>query len=131
FEGEKSVQEEKSELLKVVVEGDTNMYDALDMVFTLRAKGLDTIYLFSDGLPTSGRGLTPPQENTPNEPKRSKILGAYLRRDRRIWWNGPLAGGGRGRINSVGFFYQSPNVGAFVWALSRENDGSFVGMSKP
>jgi hypothetical protein len=35
------------------------------------------------------------------------------------------------RINSIGFFYESPEVGAFLWALSRENDGSFVGMSKP
>ena len=25
----------------------------------------------------------------------------------------------------------NPDVGAFLWALSRENDGSFVGMSKP
>ena len=39
--------------------------------------------------------------------------------------------GSRVRINSIGFFYQSPNVGAFLWNLSRENDGSFVGMSKP
>src|SRR5262245_30019840 len=131
FEGEKSVQEVKSELLKVVVEGDTNMYDAFDMVFTLRPKGLDTIYLFSDGLPTSGRGLTPSQENTLDEAKRSEILGDYLLRELRIRWNRPLAGSERVRINSVGFFYQSPNVGAFLWALSRENDGSFVGMSKP
>ena len=35
------------------------------------------------------------------------------------------------RINTVGFFYESPDVGAFLWALARENDGSFVGMSKP
>jgi hypothetical protein len=35
------------------------------------------------------------------------------------------------RINSIGFFYESPDVGAFLWALSRENDGSFVGMSRP
>ena len=37
----------------------------------------------------------------------------------------------RVRINAVGFFYESPEVGAFLWALARENDGSFVGMSKP
>ena len=35
------------------------------------------------------------------------------------------------RINAVGFFYESPDVGAFLWALARENEGSFVGMSKP
>ena len=37
----------------------------------------------------------------------------------------------RVRINSVGFIFESPEVGAFLWALSRDNDGSFVGMSKP
>jgi hypothetical protein len=40
-------------------------------------------------------------------------------------------GQARVRINSIGFFYESPEVGAFLWALSRENDGSFVGMSRP
>ena len=29
------------------------------------------------------------------------------------------------------FFYESPDLGAFLWALARENEGSFVGMSKP
>ena len=46
-------------------------------------------------------------------------------------WNTPLPGKPRVRVNSVGFFYESPDVGAFLWALSRENDGSFVGMSRP
>jgi hypothetical protein len=27
--------------------------------------------------------------------------------------------------------FKSPDLGSFLWALSRENDGSFVGMSKP
>jgi hypothetical protein len=35
------------------------------------------------------------------------------------------------RINTIGFFYESPDLGAFLWALARENEGSFVGMSKP
>jgi hypothetical protein len=35
------------------------------------------------------------------------------------------------KINTVGFFYESPDVGAFLWALARENNGNFVGMSKP
>jgi hypothetical protein len=35
------------------------------------------------------------------------------------------------RVNAVGFYYESPDVGAFLWALTRENDGGFVGMSKP
>ena len=45
-------------------------------------------------------------------------------------WNPPKAAD-RVRINAVGFFYESPDVGAFLWAMTRENDGSFVGMSKP
>jgi hypothetical protein len=35
------------------------------------------------------------------------------------------------RINAVGFFFDSPEVGAFLWALAREHDGGFVGMSRP
>jgi hypothetical protein len=46
-------------------------------------------------------------------------------------WNRPIVGQARVRINTVGFFFESPDVGAFLWALARENDGSFVGMSKP
>ena len=46
-------------------------------------------------------------------------------------WNRSYSGRPKVRINTVGFFYESPDVGAFLWALARENDGSFVGMSKP
>ena len=46
-------------------------------------------------------------------------------------WNRATAGRPRVRINAIGFFYESPDVGAFLWGLARENDGSFVGMSKP
>ena len=35
------------------------------------------------------------------------------------------------RINALGFFFESPDVGAFLWALAREHDGSFVGLSRP
>ena len=42
-----------------------------------------------------------------------------------------MIGRPRVRINTIGFFYESPDVGAFLWALARENEGSFVGMSKP
>ena len=37
----------------------------------------------------------------------------------------------RVRINTVGFFFDSPDVGAFLWAMAREHEGSFVGMSRP
>jgi hypothetical protein len=129
YEGEKSVTDVKTELLKVVVDGDTNLHSGFDLTFGLRSQGLDTIYLFSDGLPTSGPGLTVAQENL-DEDKRSALLGDYLHFQLRTTWN-PAREGSRVRINSIGFFYQSPNVGAFLWNLSRENDGSFVGMSKP
>ena len=32
------------------------------------------------------------------------------------------------RINAVGFFFESPDVGAFLWAMAREHRGSFVGL---
>ena len=44
--------------------------------------------------------------------------------------NRPTTGQAKVRINTIGFFFESPDVGAFLWALAREHDGSFVGMSK-
>ena len=67
----------------------------------------------------------------PKETERSEILARYIRDLLRRDWNKPITGKSRVRINTVGFFFESPEVGAFLWALSRENDGSFVGMSKP
>ena len=64
-------------------------------------------------------------------PERSAILAPYLREQLRKNWNRPIAGVPAIRIHSIGFFYESPDVGAFLWAMSREHDGSFVGMSKP
>jgi hypothetical protein len=106
------------------------MYVAMEEAFKYRTKGLDTIYLFSDGLPTSGPGLTTAQERTLSDQDRSATLSRYIRQMLKGNWNAP-GKGNRVRINSVGFFYESPEVGAFLWALSRENEGSFVGMSKP
>ncbi|MDB5308633.1 MAG: smc 6 [Gemmataceae bacterium] len=134
YEGEKSAAAVKAALLKVKPEGDTNLHAAFDLAFSLRTKGLDTVYLFSDGLPTSGPGLTPAQENvTPplEETKRGEILGKYLRDKLRATWNRKLVGDDRVKIHAIGFFFESPDVGAFLWALARENDGSFVGMSRP
>ncbi len=116
--------------MKVNPDGDTNMYDALDLAFRLRPSGLDTVYLLSDGLPTSGPGLTPEQERTVSSSDRSDRLSKHILRTLRTTWNHPV-GGTRVRINAVGFFFESPEVGAFLWALARDNDGSFVGMSKP
>jgi hypothetical protein len=134
FSGEKSVELVSTTLLKVKPKDDTNMYAALEKAFALRAGGLDTIYLFSDGLPTSGVGLTPAQQNANpplSESELGVILGKHVRDTLVRNWNKPLAGQPRVKINSVGFYFDSPDVGAFLWSLSRDNDGSFVGMSRP
>jgi hypothetical protein len=131
YDKEKSIEQIRKALAATKPVGDTNLYTAFDETFRFRAKGLDTIYLLSDGLPTSGPGLTPAQEQTLSENDRSVILARLLRQKIRTSWNVPDARKQRVRINSIGFFYESPDVGAFLWALSRDNDGSFVGMSRP
>jgi hypothetical protein len=110
--------------------GNTDMYAAFDAAFKFRVKGLDTVYFFSDGLPNIGQGLFPDQAARMSEQEKGEVLGRFIRSKLRTTWNRPQ-NGQRVRINSVGFFFESPDVGAFLWALSRENDGSFVGMSKP
>jgi von Willebrand factor type A domain len=111
--------------------GATNMYEAFDAAFRFRPSGLDTVYVLSDGLPNIGPGLTQEQTNTLKESEQSDILARYIRSLLRTTWNRPLSGQPTVRINAIGFFYESPDVGAFLWALARENNGSFVGMSKP
>jgi len=108
------------------------MYAPFDLAFRFRPRGLDTVYLFSDGLPNAGPGLSAAEQARKlSESETGEILGRYIRRMLREQWNRPASGLARVRINSVGFFFESPDVGAFLWALSREFDGSFVGMSKP
>ena len=116
---------------RIKPEGDTNMYNAFEAAFRFRPLGLDTIYLLSDGLPNQGEGLTAEAARGLKETEQSEILSKYIRRKLQNDWNRPLRNQERVRINAVGFFYESPDVGAFLWALTRENEGSFVGMSKP
>ena len=66
-----------------------------------------------------------------NQQELGAILGKHVREKLKTDWNRAAPGGSRVKINSVGFYFDSPDVGAFLWSLSRENDGSFVGMSKP
>jgi len=87
--------------------------------------------VFSDGLPNIGAGLSPEAARNLKESDRSEILSKYIRQRLKTEWNRGYSNQPRVRINAVGFFYESPDVGAFLWALARENDGSFVGMSKP
>jgi predicted nucleic acid-binding Zn-ribbon protein len=127
----RSVDDVTTALLRVRPYDDTNLYAGLEQAFKLRASGLDTVYVFSDGLPTSGPGLTYAQQNGGlKEIERSEILGKHVRRTLEQDWNRSQAGK-RVKVHAVGFFFESPDVGAFLWALARENEGSFVGMSKP
>jgi hypothetical protein len=111
--------------------GNTDMYIAFEAAFRYRPLGLDTIYVFSDGLPNIGTGLSTEAARAMKEDERSVILSKYIRKILKSEWNADRAGQPKVRINTVGFFYESPDVGAFLWALARENAGSFVGMSKP
>ena len=132
YEKEKSIDRVHKAMSAVKPAEDTNLYAGLEEAFRYRDKGLDTIYFFSDGLPTSGPGLTAAQERAlTTETDRSVILSRHVRRTLNTTWNRAEPGRPKVRINSIGFFYESPDVGAFLWALSRENDGSFVGMSRP
>ncbi len=130
YRGEASVKAVTDGLKDTTPAGDTNLYSGFEQAFRLRERGMDTIYLFSDGLPTSGAGLTPEQDRTLVDAQRTDVLVKHLRGTLKGTWNRP-ENGRRVKINAVGFFYESPDVGAFLWALARENDGSFVGMSKP
>lgn len=131
FKAQSSPQRVQNALARITPKGGTNMYAALQLAFRLRAKGMDTIYLFSDGLPNLGEGVNPALINTMRELERNEQLARHIRRTLQSNWNRPLAAQPRVRINTIGFFYESPDVGAFLWALARENDGSFVGMSRP
>jgi hypothetical protein len=132
YDASTSPEQVKQALTRTEPKGNTNMYAPFELAFRLRPRGLDTIYLFSDGLPNIGPGLSAAdQARKLTESETGDILGRYIRKMLREQWNRPAAGMTRVRINSVGFFYESPDVGAFLWALSREFDGSFVGMSRP
>ena len=131
YNGQTTPEYVRNTLAKIAPKGATNMYAALQLAFGLRPKGLDTIYLFSDGLPNLGEGVNPAVLNSLREVERNDQLARYIRQTLRSNWNRPLSDQPRVRINTIGFFYESPDLGAFLWALARENDGSFVGMSKP
>jgi predicted nucleic acid-binding Zn-ribbon protein len=131
YDAKTSPEQVTAALAKIKPDGGTNMYAAMDAAFRYREQGLDTIYLLSDGLPNLGEPLRPDQLKTMSETEKGEALGKYIRRALKATWNRPIEGRPRVRINAIGFFYESPDVGAFLWALARENDGSFVGMSKP
>lgn len=131
YDAKKSRDQVLNSLALIKPTGGTDMHVALDAAFKLRPLGLDTIYLLSDGLPNLGEGLSAEAARALKETERCEILSHYIRKKLKTTWNRPGPNQARVRINAIGFFYESPDVGAFLWAMARENDGSFVGMSKP
>ena len=116
YDAKTSADQVTAALAKVKPKGGTNMAKPLRVAFDYRVLGLDTIYLFSDGLPNEGEGLTAEQKRTiKDETQRSTLLGKFIRGKLQTDWNGPQRGKERVRINAVGFFYESPDVGAFLW----------------
>jgi predicted nucleic acid-binding Zn-ribbon protein len=130
YDKESSAKTVYDTLRKVKPEGGTNMAAAFGEAFQLRAQGMDTLYVFSDGLPNMGDGLPPGGEKL-SETDKTAYCSKYVRQMLKSVWNRRLAGQPTVRINAIGFFFESPDVGAFLWAMCRENDGSFVGMSRP
>lgn len=126
-----TVERTTKALAEVKPSGNTNMYSAFETAFKLRSQGLDTVYLLSDGLPSVGAGLSVEDARQLKETERNDVFCKFVRKTLLSDWNRPLPDKPRVRINAVGFFYESPDIGAFLWALAREHDGSFVGMSKP
>ncbi|HEV3258464.1 MAG TPA: VWA domain-containing protein [Gemmataceae bacterium] len=132
YKGQASQDRVTRAMAAVTPEGSTNMSAALAAAFRFRQAGLDTIYLLSDGLPNVGEGLSAEDSRGMTETQRNETLSQYIRRRLLRGWNAKTSDGRpRVRINTIGFFFESPDVGAFLWALARENEGSFVGMSKP
>ena len=133
YDPAKSSSEVKEALARINPRGGTNLHQAFETAFKLRADGLETVYLLSDGLPNQGPGLTTNQERTLPENQRGELLGRFIRQELSEKWNQPPKPDAPRpvRIHTVGFFYESPDLGSFLWALARENRGRFVGMSSP
>ena len=55
-------------------------------------------------------------------------MSKYVRDKLKNEWNRKIEGHNDVRINAVGFFFESPDVGAFLWAMAREHRGAFVGL---
>ena len=127
YDGPETARQTRDALRKVKVDGGTNMQDAFDEAFRYRKLKLDTIYLFSDGLPNIGEGVPAALKN-PTEAQRNFHMAKFVREKLKNDWNRPQPGLSDVRINAVGFFFESPDVGAFLWAMAREHRGAFVGL---
>jgi septal ring factor EnvC (AmiA/AmiB activator) len=130
YDPKTSPSETGAALRKIDPHGGTKMSPAFAEVFRFRSKGLDTVYFFSDGLPNDDDDL-PPEAAKLSEAQLTAYLSNRVRQLLKTVWNRPEPGRPAVRINTIGFFFDSPEVGAFLWALAREHDGGFVGMSRP
>ncbi len=130
YDKETSPKTVEKTLRKVKAQGATNMAAAFAEAFEFRPQGMDTIYIFSDGLPNMGEGLPARSENL-SESQKTAYCTKYLRHMLKNVWNRRTPEQAFVHIHAIGFFFESPDVGAFLWALAREHEGSFVGMSKP
>jgi hypothetical protein len=129
YTGPSMAKEVAAAVQAIKPKGGTDVYAGMSEAFRFRPQGLDTIYFISDGLPSMGEGMPSNAAKLPDS-QVTDMLSKHVRQKLKNDWNRYLAGQPRVRINSIGFFFESPDVGAFLWALSREHDGSFVGMSK-
>ncbi len=120
-----------TQMRKLKPQGGTSMYPAFEEAFQYKIGGLDTIYLISDGLPDPPDEDIPPAIRKLTPTQQSAYFCNEVRQQLKTVWNTPVKGKTPVRINAIGFYFDSPEVGAFLWALSRDNDGNFVGMSKP
>jgi len=80
FEIGDKVKDAKSvadKLKAIKPKGPTNMYAAFEEAFRFRALGMDTIYVFSDGLPNDGPGRPP--ANVTDETVITTALAKHLR----------------------------------------------------
>ena len=131
FDKTRSPEEVLEALQAIDPQGGTNMYAGLEEAFKYREQGLDTVFFLSDGLPNRGKSEPGLDTSKLNDLELGMVLGRYVLKTLKQEWNRPLPGRPRVKIHTIGFFYESPDLGAFLWALSRDNDGSFVGMNRP
>ena len=86
YEGPQSAKSTHEALCKVKVEGGTNMHDGFEEAFRYRKIKLDTIYLFSDGLPNIGHGV-PSRIVRPTETQNNLHMAKFVRDKLKSDWN--------------------------------------------
>ncbi len=115
YKGPASAAEVEQALLVTKPKGGTNMYEAFQAAFRFRAAGLDTVYLMSDGLPNMGEGVPEDVARNLTESQVSERLAKHIRKVMLNDWNSKASPNPRVKINTIGFFYESPDIGSFLW----------------